>query len=169
VIIPALNLAERDRHAGALDEERAAALFDTVGRIVEELEVKAAPQASRGPKVCIAAAHDRADHLAGTMLAQALRAEREAEVLPFPVLAAETLEQIGAQACKTVCISALPPHAASHAGYLCKRLKRRFPDLDVVVVLWTTESIDPVKPRLEAAGVQAVVTRLPEAIERLRG
>jgi predicted PurR-regulated permease PerM len=169
VIVPALNLVERDRHAGALDEARAEQVFDTIKEIIDDLEEDAARKAGQGETVCIAAAHDRADHLAGAMLAHALREERSAVLLPFPVLAAETLEKIGEAKCGSVCISAVPPHAAAHAGYLCKRLKKRFPDLKVIVVLWTTEGIDSVRARLEAAGVDAVVTRLAEAVERLRG
>jgi predicted PurR-regulated permease PerM len=169
VIIPALNLVERDRHAGALDEARADLVFETIKEIVDDLEEDAARKPGQGETVCIAAAHDRADHLAGAMLAHALREERAAVLLPFPVLAAETLEQIGKTACASVCISAVPPHAAAHAGYLCKRLKKRFPDLKVIVVLWTTEGVDKVRARLEAAGVDTVVTRLAQAVERLRG
>ncbi|HYG54115.1 MAG TPA: AI-2E family transporter [Burkholderiales bacterium] len=168
VIIPALGLAERDRHAGALDEERAGHMSEIVARILEDLDSDAPKEAGEAA-ICIAAAHDRADHLAGMMLAHAVREEQSALVLPFPVLAGETLEMIGERRCKTVCISAVPPHAASHAGYLCKRLKQRFPELRVVVVLWTGQPIDTARSRLEAAGVDAVATRLPEALERLRG
>jgi DNA-binding transcriptional LysR family regulator len=62
----------------------------------------------------------------------------------------------------------VPPHAAAHAGHLCKRLKDRFPDLKVVVALWMSESSDKLEARLRDAGVDLVVTRLPEAIAKLR-
>ena len=170
VLIPALQLAERDRHAGALDEERTQFLYDAIEAIVEDVEDAAQRKPGQGSTVCIAAAHDRADHLAATMLAHALREERPALVLPFPVLSGETLEQIAEHACQWVCISAVPPHAAVHAGYLSRRLKKRFPELKVIVALWTAaENVDKVSARLQAAGVDAVATNLADAVERLRG
>ncbi|MFL6564601.1 MAG: hypothetical protein ACJ8G5_06705, partial [Burkholderiales bacterium] len=70
--------------------------------------------------------------------------------------------------CKLVCISAVPPHAAAHAGHLCKRLKGRLPGIRVVVALWADETSDKLKARLADAGVDHVVGRLPEAIDKLR-
>jgi glycerophosphoryl diester phosphodiesterase len=75
-----------------------------------------------------------------------------------------------AQACdKAVCISAVPPSAAANASYLCKRLRRRFPQQKIVVALWNAEgNLERVQRRLHEAGADEVVTRLPEAIERAR-
>jgi hypothetical protein len=60
------------------------------------------------------------------------------------------------------------PHAAAHAGRVCKRLKSRIPELRVMVALWTSESSDKFQTRLRDAGADQVVTRLPEAIAKLR-
>jgi hypothetical protein len=94
--------------------------------------------------------------------------EFNARVIAFPLLAAEIIEQLAQPGCKLVCISAVPPHAAAHAGHLCKRLKKRFPDLKVVVALWMTENSEKLESRLRDAGVDVVVTRLPDAIDKLR-
>jgi hypothetical protein len=114
-------------------------------------------------------ARDEADHLAALVLARMLEApEFNSHVISHPLLAAETLDELEKKACKVVCISAVPPHAAAHAGHLCKRLKGRFPDLRVVVALWMSESSDKLESRLRDAGVDQVVTRLPQAIATLR-
>jgi predicted PurR-regulated permease PerM len=176
VVIPALGLAEQDRHAGALDETHTRFIFDTMSRIVEYVEDRKVPAQEPTkpanktvPAVCIVAAHDEADHVAALVLARMLPApDFNAQVIPFPLLAAETLDHIAEHACKVICISALPPDAASHAGYLCKRLKHRFPDLQVLVALWTSENTERASARLRAAGVDAVVTGLAEAIDQLR-
>jgi predicted PurR-regulated permease PerM len=180
VVIPALGLAEQDRHAHALEEQRERSIFDTTRRLIEYLEERTQAQEDTdarpknlvhrpGPPVCIVGAHDEADHVAALVLARMLPdSEFTARVIPYPLLAAETLEQIAQNACKVVCISTVPPHAAAHAGHLCKRLKRRFPDLKVMVALWTTDSADKLESRLRDAGVDVVVTRLPDAIEQLR-
>jgi hypothetical protein len=121
------------------------------------------------PPVCIVAARDEADHVAALVLARMLEApEFNPQVIPHPLPAAQTIEQVEAKACKVVCISAVPPHAAAHAGQLCKRLKQRFPELKVMVALWTADSPDKLESRLRDAGVDVVVTRLPDAVEQLR-
>jgi hypothetical protein len=62
----------------------------------------------------------------------------------------------------------VPPHAASHAGYLARRLKKQFPQLRIVVALWTSEGLDKLKPRLLDAGVDEVATRVPDVLALLR-
>ena len=176
VVIPALGLAEQDRHAGALDDTHVRFIFDTTRRIVEYVEDRkeAAPEAPKPaskavPPLCIAAAHDEADHVAALVLARMLPSpDFNAQVIAFPLLAAETLDRIAEHGCKVVCISALPPDAASHAGHICKRLKHRFPDLQVLVALWTSENTERASARLRDAGVDIVVTKLADAIDQLR-
>ncbi len=176
VVIPALGLAEQDRHAGTLDEAHVRFIFDSTRRIVEYVEDRsesaqepAKPARQAAPPVCIVAAHDEADHVAGRVLARMLPTpECEPRVIPFPLLAAETLDKIAGHACRVVCISAVPPQAANAAGHLCKRLKRRFPEMQVLVALWTSENTERAAARLRAAGADVVATRLAEAIDQLR-
>jgi hypothetical protein len=167
ILIPSLSLAESDRHQGALDPARERFVFDTTRQIIEELGEESAESSS--PSVCIIPAHDEADQLAGAMLAQLLRAERIAtRELAHESLAGETFDEIAGQACRAICVSAVPPHAATHAAYLTRRLKKRLPELRIVVALWTSEGVDKVKPRLLAVGVDEVATRLPEVVAQLR-
>ena len=149
VVIPALSLAERDRHLGELDARRERFLFDTVGDIVEDhLEDKS----GTNPAVCIVAAHDEADQLAGQILARSSGANL-----------VET-----AESCSLVCISAVPPHAAAHAASLARRLRKRLPEARIVVALWSTEGSERAIARLQQVGVDQVVTRLPEAVAALQ-
>jgi hypothetical protein len=174
VVIPALGLAEQDRHAHALEEQRERFIFETTRRLIEYLEERKEPTPKNvvnrpAPAVCILGAHDEADHVAALVLARMLPApEFNAKVIPHPLLAAEAIDEIAQNACKVLCISALPPHAAAHAGHLCKRLKKRFPELKVMVALWTTERSDKLESKLLDTGVDVVATRLPDAIEQLR-
>ncbi|HEX6267956.1 MAG TPA: hypothetical protein VFZ81_13800, partial [Burkholderiales bacterium] len=177
VVIPALGLAEQDRHAGTLDEKHARFIFDTTRSIVEYIEERregkeeamtVVPRRA-APPLGILAAHDEADHVAALVLARMLPPpEFNPRVSPFPQLAAETIEFVGREGCKVICISAMPPRAASHAAYLCKRLKQRFPEIKVLVALWTSENTERAQARLRDAGVDEIVTRLQEAIDRLR-
>ena len=174
VVIAALGLAERDRHRGAIDKERERFVFDTVRRIVEDVNVErkeAAATAHAGAaKLCLVAAHDEADHLAALALARVLPVDEfDAQVIGHPVLAAEVSGQVAESGAKIVCVSAMPPHAVMHAGYLAKRLKRDLSDVKIVVVLWTSENTDKARARLADAGVDDIASNLSEAIERLRG
>jgi predicted PurR-regulated permease PerM len=163
ILIPALSLAEIDRHQGALDAARERFVFDTTRQLLEQLGAEERDD-SASPKVCILPAHDEADELAGAMLARLLRG---AQLFSSASLAGEVLERISEQGCRAICISAVPPHAASHAAYLARRLRKRFPELKIVVGLWTSEGIDKVKPRLLAAGVDEVATRLADVVAQL--
>ena len=178
MMIPALGLAEQDRHRHTLEEQRERFIFETTRRLVDYLEdrgteaeeAKARNVVHRpGPPVAILAAHDEADHVAALILERMLPApEFDPRVIPYPVLAAEAIEAIVQEGCKVVCISAMPPHAAAHAGNLCKRLKKRLPELKVVVALWMNEPSDKLESRLRDASVDVVATRLPDAIAKLR-
>jgi predicted PurR-regulated permease PerM len=177
VVIPALVLGEQDRHAGALDEQHQRFIFDTTRHIVEYVEERRHPEKPAAgpapqrplPALCILPAHDEADHVAALVLARVLPAEEFKPLAsPFPLLAAELMEFVGRNDARVVCISAMPPRAATHAAYLCKRLKQRFPELKVLVALWTRENTERAQARLRDAGVDQVATRLGEVIEQLR-
>jgi hypothetical protein len=181
MVIPALGLAEQDRHKGALDEERERFIFDTARQIIEYVEDRrestpgeATPATDNAvhrpaPPLCIVAAHDEADHIAGLALARVLTPPEFApRVIPHPLLATEAIEKIAEHACKLVCISAVPPRAGTHAAYLCKRLKQRFPDLRILVARWTSDSSERLQARLREAGADHFATQLDDAVARLR-
>jgi len=163
LLIPALALIETDRHKGALEQQNERFAFDVMRQIFELLPERDEQPAA--PHVCILPARDEADELAGAMLARLLPGS---QLFSAKSLASEKLERLGHDACRTVCISAVPPHAASHAGFLARRLKREFPRLRIVVALWNSEGLDKIKPRLLDAGVDDVATRIPDVLALLR-
>ena len=163
VVIPALGLVERDRHRGALEPESERAMFDNLREILEETKQEKPARPSLA--VCIVAAHDEADHIAGVALA----AESGACLVPYPLLANEVMQEIEQSGCKALCISAVPPRAATQASYLAKRLRRRFPNMKILVALWTdVDNIENSKARLAQAGADDVVTNLSDAVQHLR-
>ena len=155
VLIPALSLAETDRRRGALDPAHERFVLDTTRQIIDEISMEEGA-AEDQPGVCIVPARDEADEIAGAML---LRLAPGAHIV-----AADTVQD----ACRIVCISAVPPHAASHAGFLARRLKKRLPNARIVVGLWTAENVDRLKARLSAAGVDQVFTRFTDVVAHLK-
>ena len=69
-----------------------------------------------------------------------------------------------------VCISAMPPTAVAHARVLCLRLRRRFPNLHLVVGLWNApDDLTRAKERIGDSATTHVVATLAEAQEQIRG
>jgi hypothetical protein len=188
VLLPALLMAKRDRLRASLEERRERFVFESLLRLAEELNDrkpddeksgdkksgnhKAAekPAPASTPAVCIAPAQDDADYIAAVMLARLIDPQRyQALLLSKEMLAAELVDRVAEISGKTLCISAVPPSAAANAAYLCKRLRNRFPQQKIVVALWHADgNLERIKQRLVDAGANEVVTRLPDALERLR-
>jgi predicted PurR-regulated permease PerM len=157
VLMPALAMAELARHRDLIDEDRLAYIHRAMKDLVQELgERPPAPPTLKAddeqagalvwPPVNGAAsvnvlclpASSEADEIAGMMLAQILsRANFHVRSVSVTPLASEMLQLVEEYKAHIVVISAVPPAAVTHARYLRKRLHARFPDLIVVVGLWT--------------------------------
>lgn len=191
VLMPALDLAEQDRHREDLEEERARAVYDGMRRLVEivaERPVDAAggdtpdtsapapapwtmePQDGRPARLAVLPARDEADELAGLMLSEAIAQHAgEATVLPHGMLVGEMVDRLEESGIELVCVSAVPPLAVMHAGYLCKRLRARLPHVRVVVAIWNAQGdLDDARSRLEQAGIDRLVTSVAQAEAQLR-
>ena len=185
VLLPALSLAEQDRHQGDLDETKERFILNAMRELVDELGTKAkhmrndAQAADNSDvlqvlpladvRVLCLPARDDADEITGMMLGQLLEAKGVQVVLvSAQSLSGEMLLQVSEEQPGVVCVSALPPLAATHARYLCKRLRPNFPTLKIVVGLWQTKgSTKKAETRLLETGIDQFVTTLAEATEQL--
>lgn len=150
VLIPALGLAEQDRHTNALDETRTKFIHQSTRELIEDLfEVadnrvpgaassSSEPGASRptGLRIVCIPARDEADEIVGIMITQLFgRTGHAAQTLPIgPV--AKMLDQVEALCPDVVCVSALPPFAAGQARSVCKQLRKRFPQVKILLGMW---------------------------------
>jgi hypothetical protein len=56
-----------------------------------------------------------------------------------------------------LCIASLPPAAATHASFLCKLVRGRFPDLPIIVGLWSARgNVQKASVRLAEAGASRI-------------
>lgn len=119
--------------------------------------------------VVILPAHDPADEIAGTMIANALQVRGyRVKVVSFEALASEMVETVEREKADVVVVSALPPAAVTHSRYLCKRLHARFPDIESVVGLWTWKGDrDKAKGRITCTRSVRLVTTLCEAVDEI--
>ena len=182
VVLPALVLAEQDRHQGMLDEERAQFLLQSAQELIEEL-TEYGPRAAvatpamivaghaaiekRCPVVCIPTS-DQADEIAATMLAQLLeRAGHKTILLPASALSPELLARFAEDTSTALCISAVPPLAFVPARTLCARLRRELPANRIVVGLWGgTTSAETLRGRFGSARPDSVVLTLANALQQ---
>jgi hypothetical protein len=168
VLIPALALAEQDRHHDDLEVITEQFICKSTKEILDELgdkskeppaveEQKAQSDLAvlSAPKIrvehpghvtsviCIPA-RDEADEIVGIMLTQLLeRAGYQAQAISIGTTA-EMLAQVKEAAPDIVCISALPPFALLHARDLYKRVRSNVPNAKIIVGLWKFSG-DPIK------------------------
>ncbi|MGA2593970.1 MAG: AI-2E family transporter [Bryobacteraceae bacterium] len=194
VVIPALSMAEHDRHQGALDQTKETFIFQSINEFIVELagyraeQPEASPTNGDGPRqkqsdpaigtlgsngsnvrvVCFPAKDD-ADEITGAMLAQLLEQAGYA-ALSFSVADSPVavLQDLSNHAGDIVCICALPPFALMNARTLSRRLRARFPDLKIVVGLWNfSDGGANYQERLGNAFANTVVTTLKQALEHI--
>jgi predicted PurR-regulated permease PerM len=181
LLVPALCTARSHRDEGKLeagDERFVQAVTRSIVDDVLAPEVEAAAggdgagagTAERpGVRVFGCSAHDGAEELALRMFRQVLGPAGSAfEVLSANVLSSEVVERAAAEGPAVVLIAALPPGGLAQALYLCKRLRRRFPDLKLLVGRWGQKDMPPrVHERLTRAGASHVDTTLLASRDRL--
>jgi predicted PurR-regulated permease PerM len=176
VLLPALSLAEQDRHKGFLDDTRSTFLFQSATELIAELTDYHSPlpdlaeetelQIDRAcPFVCIPA-NDQADEIAAVMLAQLLEQRgHKTMLLPASALSPEIVDRLREEPSTTICISALPPFAFVHARNLCQTVRERLPQNRILIGLWgTTGDNETLRERFGAGRPEAVATTLAQAV-----
>ena len=172
LLLPAMRLAEADRHREQLDDDQQRTILELAALLIEDVSAHprgTIPAAIPGPLIACIASRDAADELACRMVARQLDpAYFSTSIISSDSLTGETIERIAALAPAAICISALPPVAALHARVLCKRLRQRFPDLPIVVGLWDASiPTAAARSRLGDLGTEYVVTSIAQALATL--
>ncbi|MGA2144082.1 MAG: AI-2E family transporter [Bryobacteraceae bacterium] len=189
VLIPALNMAEQDRHKGAIDAAREEFLFLSINEMIAELseyqlttdgssaeDSVPIPDAAKrlSARIICLPAHDRADEITAAMLAQLLE-QKGLAALSFPIVGPspnewlEWLALIETRGSDIVCISALPPYAFAPARAMCKQIRERFPTLKVVVCVWGfSGDTCKAKARFDRTQPDCLSTSLAQAVEHVQ-
>jgi predicted PurR-regulated permease PerM/GAF domain-containing protein len=184
VCLPALRLAENDRQQGTLTEERHRAVADHALSAVQDLVSGAnrvgsshtyhdtgvtLPTAWPGtPVLCIAGrgAHDGA---AGSMLSHMLDQRGiGARTAPASAVSPEMIGKLELSGIEVVFISYFHPAPQVYARYICRRLRRRAPDLKVILGCWNLPSeAGSLEALATNLGADAVVTSICDAVRRI--
>lgn len=192
VLIPALALAEIDRRRGDIDEARQKFIFQSLKETIEDLGERQKDLAeqqrnsdatetndqadfvisstSAKPCILLLPARNAADEIAATMLAQLVETSGfRVETISETVLSGELVDLIAERQADLVCISAMPPAAATHARYLCKRLQGHFPEGRLIVGLWNAQGdLAKARARIGCEAAVRVVATLAQAHEQIQ-
>jgi predicted PurR-regulated permease PerM len=190
IILPALQMTERDHHRGVLDDqtrnfiaqlirEQVEALYQEGGKkdAVEEAAAAAAGEAKatvaipRGAVIRVAClpAQSIADEVAGLMLVNMLNKQGyTASLVSSEALSTERVEAIATLNADMVVISSLPPGAFVHARYLYKRIRGKYPELPIVIGVWNVqEKTEQLSKRLAGDPAIKIVTLFSDAMATL--
>ncbi len=192
VLIPALALAESDRRRGDIDEDRQKFIFQSLKDTIEDLgerQKERPAQPAKGeavethdggdlvvqstaakPCILLLPARNETDEIAATMLAQLVEASGfRVETISANVLAGELVDLIAQRHADVVCISAMPPRAATHSRYLYKRLRGKFPKARLIVGLWNAQGdLAQARTRIGCEAAVRVVATLAQAHEQIQ-
>ena len=189
VLIPALAMAERDRHEGSLDHDREQFIFLNFTEMIAEYTdyrpepVLAAKDGSATPsepqteiqpmpvfagRILCVPASDEADSITASMLAQLLE-QGGHSTITLPIESSMlVLQALSPAPDDVICISALPPFALARSKALSRELRTRFPKVPAIVGIWgfigegNQASAQP-----DAARSEKVLTTLADALERI--
>ncbi|MGA8341358.1 MAG: AI-2E family transporter [Candidatus Sulfotelmatobacter sp.] len=183
VLIPALRLAEEDRHMDALGERTNEFISQSTRELIDDLGDQLVRQDSekkvngggssdlrlgQSQIVCVPA-RDEADELVGLMFSQILRQAGYGATYLAIGTVNDMLEHVEKGGFRIACVSALPPFAVGQARSLCKRLRARFPALMIVIGLWEfAGGVLKAQKRVGANCTDAVATSLSEGRLQIR-
>jgi len=183
VLIPALRLAEEDRHRDALGDRSIEFISQTTRELIDDLGERVIRESPK-PEiignatsdrrrverniVCVPA-RDEADELVGMMFSQILQQAGYGATYLAIGTVNDMLDRVEKGGYRIACVSALPPFAVGQARSLCKRLRARVPDLVIVVGLWEfSGGVPKAQERVGASCTDAVVTSLSEGLLQIR-
>jgi hypothetical protein len=185
VLIPALSLAEQDRHNGTIDATHEEFLFLSINEMIAEFAehqpVLSSPEKEggvRGPdpvarfsgRILCLPANDQADEITAAMLAQLLE-QRGYVALSFPhgTSPLEMVALLDPGQDDVICISALPPYAFAPARMICQQMRGRFPRIKLVAGVWGFKGdTEKAKARFERNQPDRLLTSLAQAVEQIQ-
>jgi predicted PurR-regulated permease PerM len=172
LLIPALALAEQDRHGDRLEELRADFMYRNTRDLLDELAERAVPDGEPKaslPSVLCVPVRDDADELIATMLSQVLQMGGYDATWSRLGDVNELLKSSSERPIELVILSALPPFTFLPARAMCRQLRRYHPEAKIIVGLWNSSApLEKVKERLGPHSVDALATSLHDAKEQLQ-
>jgi predicted PurR-regulated permease PerM len=168
--IPVLRLANDDYLRHATPEHRLR-VANGMEEMLDDLQEEFAPAVeaiTRAPVLCVGGKWEM-DTIAAEMLAHALALEGiQSRTQAVSTLGTKKLAELDVQNGDVVCLSYFSANPIVPARHLCRRLRRRWPDLRIVLALWDAPANLLDEKALQELGAEAVVVSVDEAIHRIQ-
>lgn len=167
--IRVLRLASDDYALNATAEHRLR-VSDGMNELLGELEEENPPdERIGGPKVVCLGGKWEIDAIAARMLAHSLSlAGIPAESRQVVQASAMGFARLELDDASAICISYFAGQPESAARQFCRRLRRRWPHLKIVLVLWNQPSETLVKETYRELGADEVATSINEVVGRMQ-
>ena len=168
--LPVLRMATTD-HASNSTAEHRLRIVRGMEALIEELEEQYPPPTASSSSgvpltVCIGGKWE-VDTLAARMLAHSLSLEGQpAEHRAAATVTADYISRLDLAGAQTVCLSYFSPEPQVQARHFCRRLRRRWPDVKIVLALWNAPAELLGEDACKSLGADAVVTAISEAVVR---
>ena len=174
ILVPALNLAERDHQCGRITEADMRFVVDATRGLVDELDILQPRTSSiREPSRLLGLpAHAEGDEATLRMLGRCLDAGRFTLEIASPhFLVSEIISLIEQGEPVAVVIGALAGAGDSAPSRLVRRVRARFPDLPIVLGLWGMSATDAALARQGAllGGADRLAVTVSDACAELQG
>jgi hypothetical protein len=144
ILYPALAEARQDAAVGRLSDEEVTFVTRAVLEVAEEVaefkrkEGEAEPPEAR-VRILLVPGKDLVDHSAAALFGRVLDPSLwEVDVAPIGTLTSELLTRMDETQPAIVVIASMPPGGLTHTRFLCKRIRKRFPELKIAIGRWTT-------------------------------
>ncbi|WP_165700700.1 AI-2E family transporter [Alienimonas californiensis] len=182
-IVGELGRPQPGNHGGLLQRLGAVAAWgrplssadggDSVAATVPPTSDNAASSQSRQPRFDIVAcpSHHEVEELAIEMLAAAIGPTgHHVHALTTRTLPGEIVEVIRQRKPDAVFVAVIPPSGFLQASYLCRRLRKTFPELPIIVGYWGKKSrFDDVLVKLRSRGASFVTTSIGQTQKQISG
>lgn len=167
VIIPALRLARRDRERGGLTAQDENFILDSTQKVLDTLFGPAGPSPASLDSTTLllgCPSHHRTEELTVQMIEMVLRGTGcRVEGVTTKTMPVDLESRIARDNVALLFIGVIPPGGLPQCRYLCRRLRRRFPELPIVVGYFgKARAFDKLLVKLRAAGASYVNTSVAQ-------
>jgi predicted PurR-regulated permease PerM len=171
VVVPALKMARRDRQQSGLTADDETFIFQATKAVIETIQQSNGTDGLPAPVSLVlgCAAHHQVEELTIQLLSRALSNICCMETISTRTLPIEIEQRVQEENPAIVFIAIVPPGGVSQARHLCKRLRRRFADLKIVVGYFgKVKDYDRLLTTLRAAGASYVSTSVLQSRNQIQ-
>ena len=170
VIVPALRMARQDRLHSGLGPADEMFIFDSTEEVTKACQLANSSQDKPSTALVLGcAAHHRGEELILQLLACTLAASCEFELLSTRLLPVEIEATVEREKPAVVFIAILPPGGVNQARHLCRRLRKRYADLKIVVGYFgKVKDFDRLLTALRLSGANYVSTSVAQSRNQVR-